>query len=345
MSGRGAEVSLSEALERERAGDWAGAATLFSGVFDSAARQRDLELLVEALRGQARLSYPVELLEAAEELALLGREIAERAGLEQAAARSINVQAVLRYRRQDWAGAERLYVEALERGLDAGDDQLVGSACMNLGVVANILGELREARVRYLEGIGSVVRSGNKANEAMLYNNLGMVCADLQEWLESDLYFSRGIEIAERLRLVPLLAQLLVNRAEPLIHLDETEAARGSLQRGEELVRRTGNVAGQADAARFRGLLALRSADTAAAEEHFARSLEIARSGGRRLEEAEALRELAELSRRLGAHDDAVRLARVSLDLFRSLGARRDAERVESLLFEWTGEMVRPHPA
>src|SRR3712207_9401585 len=77
--------------------------------------------------------------------------------------------------------------------------ETVGLACQNLGVIANIMGDLREARIRYLESIGSAVRSGRKLNEAASYNNLGMVCTDLGEFLEAGLYFDRGLEIAERI--------------------------------------------------------------------------------------------------------------------------------------------------
>src|SRR3712207_8227714 len=48
--------------------------------------------------------------------------------------------------------------------------ETVGLACQNLGVIANIMGDLREARIRYLESIGSAVRSGRKLNEAASYN-------------------------------------------------------------------------------------------------------------------------------------------------------------------------------
>jgi tetratricopeptide (TPR) repeat protein len=324
--------TLGKALARERAGEWELADELFAHAFDLAVESGDLETLADAARGQARLYCTGEGLERAEELALLSRELAERAGLARAAARAMNVQAVVRYRLQDWTGAAALYREALERGLDVGDDELIGSTCLNLGVVSNILGELREARVRYLEGVGSVVRSGNKVTEAMLYNNLGMVCADLEEWLESDLYFARGIEIAERLRLTPLLAQLRVNRAEPLIRLGDLAGARATLQLGEALAVRTGNAAGRADAARFHGLIARAEGDRERAERCFEESLEIARRAGKRLEQAEALRELAELARDAELLPRAQDLARRSLALFQALDARRDVRRLEDLL-------------
>ena len=326
------EALQARAAERERAGDWAGAAAAFGAVFGAAARAGRLEPAADALRGQARVRQQEERLDEAEELAELSLEISERAGLGQAAARAVNTLAAIHYLRRDYAGARRLFEAALERALDLGDDVLTGWTCQNLGVLANIRGDLREARTRYLEGIGSFVRSRNKRNAAQVYNNLGMVCADLHDWMEAEVCFDRGIEIAGRLSDVPLLAKLYANRAEPLLRLRDFGRARASLDQARSFAARVDARETLADVARFRGMLSAAEGEAEEAAQHFRSALSIARAAGLALEEAEALRELGVFERSRGRHADGRAALQEARAIFVRLGAERDAERVDELL-------------
>lgn len=321
-----------EAADLERQGEWRAAGEAYAASFEAALAEGDLAGAADALRGGARALHHEERYEEAEELAGLSLEIAERGRLPRAAARAVNTLAAIQYLRRDYATAHDLFEAALERALDVGDDSLVGWTCMNLGVVANIRGDLREARTRYLEGIASFVRSGNKRDAALVYNNLGMVCADLAEWLEAEVCFDRGIEIARRLADVPLLAKMYANRAEPLLRLGETGRALGSLDEAERLAGPLDARGTLADAARFRGMVEVARRDYAAAERHLGRAASLARKGGLELEEAEALREAGDLHRTLGRHRRARRALERSLLLFRRLGADADAARVEAML-------------
>lgn len=94
-----------------------------------------------------------------------------------------------------------------------GNGDAAGLACLNAGVIADAQGSPREARTRYLEAIGSFVRSRNSAHAMMAYNNLGSASVDLWEWIDAEVYFSRGIEIGERLSHSPMVARLYCNRA------------------------------------------------------------------------------------------------------------------------------------
>lgn len=329
------ETRKETAAALERAGRWDEALAAYAGVFGEAIRTRAREPLVDALRGGARVLQPLQRLEEAEELADLSREIAERLGLPGAAARAVNILAVIRYLQRDWAGAVRLYEEALGLALSAGDDASVGLTCQNLGIVHNIQGNLREARIRYLESIGSFVRCGTVANAMLVYNNLGMLSSDMEEWLEAEVYFSRGIELAEQERNTPLLAKLFANRAEPLIATGQIDVARASLGRADELARSIDAHDTLADVARFRGSAAAAEGDLAAAAEWLERSVAIADRAQLRLERAEAERELARLRWSEGRREEAKELLRGAETVFRSLAAERDATVTAELLERW----------
>lgn len=318
------QAAAADALEQEQLGRWDAAARLYALSFRRAVLERDVAQAADALRGQARVLIQEERFAEAEELADLSREIAERAGLPRSAGRAVNVLGIIHYRQRDWARAREHYGRALEMALDVGDDDLAGLASQNAGVIANLLGNPREARTLYLESIGSFVRSGNSANALIAYNNLGMATADLHEWLEAEIYFSRGIEIAERLSQSPLLARLYGNRAEPLIHIGELDQARASLHRAEEAAEAVGDRLALAEVERWRAVIARVSGDLDASALHLRRALEIAAEPSP--ERAEAFRELGVLHE-ASADRAAARVAyRDAAETFRGVGVPRDAE-------------------
>lgn len=323
------------AAQEERLGRWEAAGSLYARLFQVAAETGSMEILVDSLRGGARVRRQQGQYEEAEELAELSWAISEQHNLPQAVARAINTVAVIRYSREDWHGARTLYETALERARDLGDDELIGLICQNLGVVSNVLGNLREARTLYLESIGSSVRSGNAWNAISAYNNLGLVCSDLGEWMEAELYFSRGIEIAERVGNSPLLARLHSNRAEPLIAISDLFQARQTLDTAEMVAVRVRDQGALADVARFRGVIARLEGDLPIAREQLTLSAEIAVQGGFDLERGEALRELAQLEWVEGNRDRAVNLADDAREVFASLGTRREMERVAEMVARW----------
>lgn len=336
MDGHAEADLLARAAGLQRAGKWQASAALYSRAFAQAVRARDLDGMIEALRGGAQVRCALQQYEEAAELAELRREIGERHGLADEVARAINMTAVIRHHQGDLTGARGFYEEALERARAVRDDELIGLVCHNLGAITNVQGDLHAARAFYLESIGSAVRSGNETSAVMAYNNLGMVCADLREWMEAELYFSRGIEIAGHLGDAPLLAKLYANRAEPLIHVGEFARARETLDAAEAVATRTGSWRDRSDVERFRCMMARLEGDLDAANGFAARALLFAAKASGTLERAEALEELARV--RWAEHDAwaALGLLREARQSYHALGAARDQARTAKLLEEWT---------
>lgn len=330
--------SLAEhAAHEERLGRWDSAAQTFSRLFRAALGLGEVVRAVNALRGQARVRREQARLEEAGELAELSQVIAERHGLTLESARALNVLGIIRYAEGSLAEAEALYERALALAINVGDDELVGHACQNLGALASVQGRLRDARSHYLEGIASSIRSGNRRNQATIYNNLGLVCCNLREWIEAEIYFGRGIEIAEQIEDGAHIALLLANRATPLIHLGELGRARETLSRAEEAARRIDSHLALAEVARVRGVLARLEGDRAAARDHLADSVRIATAAGLEYERGEALTELGALHLEEGSFEEAVPILRAAREVLHSLGAMRNVERVDRLLRSGAG--------
>jgi len=328
------EALLREAARRELAGDWEAADGLYRDAFQLAARDRRCETLVEVVRKQAVVRGRRGLTEEAEDLANLAYEIADRCGDGPAAARLLNVLGFLRYSVEDLPGARDFYERALTRARREAADEVIGIVCMNLGILANIRGDFAEARMLYLESIGATVRSDDRRIATMAYNNLGKVCTNLGEWLEADLSFARGIEIAETMGDRPLLARLHGNQAEPLIETGDYGGAHRALEAAEALVGPEAEAVVLSPLARMRSRLARKEGRLEDAKRDAQQALEIARSRGLPLEEAQAREERARLRREMGRAGDARADLEEALAGYRSVEAVRDAERVEALLRE-----------
>jgi tetratricopeptide (TPR) repeat protein len=334
-----------EAAALERASDWEQARDAYARAFAAAQAARSVRGMADASRGAARMLRELCVLDEAEEQAELSREIAARGGLPLEAARAVNILGTIRHVAGAIHEAADLYEDALEQARAVRDDELIGLACANLGVVANIRGDLKAAFTYYLESIAGAVRTGSVQASVLGYNNLGLLASDVREWMQADLLFHRALELAEQTGDAGITAMLLINRVEPLIHVGELDAAEEVLDRAEAMAERIQNAPELAEAARFRGILARRRGDAAGASSHLARSLLLATRAGLRLERAEALEQIALLHHDAARRDDAhAYLAEASAEFF-AAGATRDCVRLRELLTSWASTADPPPPA
>lgn len=325
-----------EAAALERAAEWERAHAIYDRAFAASRAARSVRGMADATRGTARMLRELGRLDEAQEQAELSIEIATRAGLGCECARAVNILGTLHYLRGEMQQAAELYESALESARAAREDELIEAACVNLGVLANIRGELRRAFEFYLESIASAVRSGNLHASLWGYNNLGMLTADVREWMHADLLFHRALELAEELGDATITTTLLLNRAEPLIQVGELDEAERVLDRAEAMAERIHNARELAEAARFRGVLARRRGDEAGASVHLARSVLLATRAGLRLERAEALEQLALLHHDSGREEDArAHLSEACAEYF-AAGATRDCGRCRETLSAWS---------
>ncbi|CAN5640646.1 hypothetical protein BH23GEM5_BH23GEM5_09230 [soil metagenome] len=244
--------------------------------------------------------------------------------------------AAIRYSQRDFTSAGLLYDEARELAFDNGDDELVSLTSQNLGIISNLLGDLREAKALYLESIAAAVRCANARNAMIVYNNLAIMCADLRDWMEAEVYFDRATEIAEQLEDIPIQAKMKANRAEPFIRTGQLAQARKTLDAAEKLARQVNDKATQADIARFRSMIAREEGDLEAAAEQIAYSLQLAVEAGLDLEHAEALEEHACLLSAKGQTNEAVATLSEAHERYEALGAKRDVARTLEVLECWS---------
>jgi tetratricopeptide (TPR) repeat protein len=324
-----------EAAAHEREAKWEPAHATYDRAFAASFAARGVRGMADATRGTARMLRELGRLDEAQEQAELSIEIAMRAGLPNERARAVNILGTVHYVRGAIHEAAELYEAALEWARECREDELIVAVCVNLGVVANIRGDLRAAFNHYLESIAAAVRTDNVQASVLGYNNLGMLASDVREWMQADLLFHRALELAEELGDATITTTLLLNRTEPLIQVGELDAAERVLDRAEAMAERINNVRELAEAARFRAMLARRRGDETGAAGHLGRSLLLATRAGLRLERAEALEQMALLHHDAGRADAAhTHLAEACSEFF-AAGATRDCGRCRELLSAW----------
>jgi tetratricopeptide (TPR) repeat protein len=325
-----------EAAALERSAQWEPAHATYDRAFAAARAACSVRGMADATRGTARMLRELGRLDEAQEQAELSIDIATLAGLRYECARAVNILGTIHYVRGSIHQAAELYESALEAAREGRVDELIVAACANLGVVANIRGDLAAAFAYYLESIAGAVRTGNVQASVLGYNNLGLLAADVREWMQADLLFHRALELAEELGDATITTTLLLNRAEPLIQVGELEKAEEVLDRAEEMAERIQNARELAEAARFRALLARRRGDEAGAAGHLSRSLLLATRGGLHLERGEALEQMALLHYDAGRADDArAHLTEACAEFF-AAGATRDCGRCRDTLSAWS---------
>jgi putative nucleotidyltransferase with HDIG domain len=319
---RQAADALREARAREEAGCLAEAA---EGYEAAIAVAEDLEIhavLAEALRRLAILRHHRDDSDEARALCRRSYAVARGIGSDHLSAEALNTLGCLDVSTGSLEDARNNFLRALDLG--GGAIELCARVEQNLGVVANIQGELDEALTRYGRSLEAYRTAGDEHGCAIAYHNLGMVSADRQLWDDADRYFTQSQAIAEREGDRHLQGLCLVNHAEVHVARQRFDEALERAERGLGIFDQLGARGAKGDAYRVIGMVYRETGRTALAESRFRSAIELAASSASVLNEAEASRELALLYQAMGRNQEALALLNTAYRLFRRVDARVD---------------------
>ena len=333
-------TSAAELLHEARARDRAGCLTEAIDGYQSAiaAAERDgaaegaRSVLAEALRRLAVVRHRQDEGTAARELCRRSYEVARELGSVILAAQALNTQGGMDLDTGCLAEAQRHFHQALELG--GASRELRARVEQNLGILANIRGDLEEARACYGRSLEAYRSSGDEHGCAIAYHNLGMVSTDCEEWEEADAHFRASREIAERAGDVHLQGLCLVNQAEVQVQRQRFEEARRNAEAALAIFDRLGARAEKAGAYRMIGMVYRETGKPTLAESRLRSAITLAAAAGSILNEAQASRELALLCQAMGRNQEALALLTAAHRLFQRLEAQRDLVRVAGKLEE-----------
>lgn len=332
---RGAAELLSSAREHERAGCMTEARTQYAAAVVRAEETGERRLLAEALRRLAVVRHQAH--EPSEARALCDRSlaVARETGDVLLASEALNTLGGMLVREGMLAEARDAFLRALGEGAD--DRALRARIERNLGVVANIHGDLAEAERRYARSCEESAAAGDEAGCAHAAHNLGMVCADQGRHEEADRHFLDSLAFADRVGDVRLRGHCLVNHADVHVVRQRFEDARRDAEAALAIFDQLGARDHKASAYRVIGVVYRETGRLALAESRLRSAIELAEAAGALLVEAEATRELAVLYQAMGRNQEALVALNRAHGLFARLDARIDLVHVGGRLAELEG--------
>ncbi len=282
----------------------------------------DHHILAEALRRLAIAHHRRQDRDRARVCGERCREVAMVTGDRMLVARVLNTLASFDLEAGEHARAHERFTEAL--AMSVGSPALAGRIEQNLGILANIHGDLDTASRHYERSLEAFREADDAHGSALAYHNLGMISADREQWEETEGYYRESRAIARGLGNIHLQALCLLNQTEVAMARQRYGDARQSVDQALRIFDRLGDTGGKAEAYRFLGMIYRSTGAQALAEARLREAIALATDGRHPLEEAEAVRELALLHQELGRNQEALQNLNAAHRLFRRLSAAAD---------------------
>ena len=320
--------ALRDARDDERAGRIGMAIEKYQSAIDAAIAAGDAPTQSEALRRLAVAMHRQLERGVARELCEQSFEVAHVIGDEALAAEALNTLGGFELEAGQPGTAGDLFRRALTMSAD--NPALLGRIEQNLGIIANIRGDLAAALAHYENSLAASMKARDDSGCAIAYHNLGMISADQHDWERADYYFDSSLALADSLGDVRLRGLCLLNRTEVFIARQRFEEARVSAEDALRLFDELNARAQKADAYKFLGVVYRETGRSVLAEARLTSAIALAVECGSALGEAEASRELAKLHQLMGRNQEALRLLNAARGLFVHLDARGDLRDVTS---------------
>jgi putative nucleotidyltransferase with HDIG domain len=325
---RSAADLLASGREAERSGCIAEAVTQYERAIEEAEGSTQPQLLAEGLRRLAIVRHERNEHDAARELCNRSLRIAEEIGSDELAAEALNTRGCMLLRGGELAEANQVFkltlaLSGVSRGVRARVER-------NLGIVANIQGDLEEARRRYALSLDESRAIGDEHGSANALHNLGIVSTHLNAHAEASDFFTQSLEIAERAGDLRLRGLCLLNHADLEATRQHFEDARLKAEAALSIFDQLGSRGQKSAAYRVIGVVYRETGKHTLAESRLRSAITLAEDAGSVLSEAEATRDLALVYQAMGRNQEALLLLNRSHSLFRRLDARRDLVNVGS---------------
>ena len=244
----------------------------------------------------------------------------------------LNCQAIVAQRRGETALARRLFAEAGLNAVHAGERRLFSIIEQNLGALAMVQGDLRDAAARFKVSLRGFRDMGDDEGACWVLGNLARLQSATGEGEAAMRSSEEALAIAQRLEHRPLEGAIELARVEILVGAGRAEEAEHACRRGLAIAERAGDRARRAEGLRLLALIARERGDY----ERATRSLDEARGLARESEDAllaaEVERDAGDVWHRRGEGGPARMAWEQALARFRALGASVEVRAVEGRL-------------
>jgi tetratricopeptide (TPR) repeat protein len=298
----------------------------YAGVLDLTAGGEEARVRAEALRRLGVLHHVRAEPQIAKELCERSYALASEIGADDLAAEASNALAGFALERGNLGEARDRYDKALK--LAKGNLHLVGKVEQNLGIIANIRGDWREALEHYELSLAAYEVTADARGRAIAQHNLGMIHADRRQWSEADRHYEIAAALAHAAGDRHLGGIIAMNRAEVRLARGDYEAAQAGAEQALQVFTDVEARRHKAGAHRLLGMVARQKSQIALAESHLRAALEIAASASCPLIQADAAKELAALYVAEGRSREALDVLLLARERYGELKAELDLAEV-----------------
>ena len=235
-----------------------------------------------------------------------------------------NVMAIGHWQRGLLEEAERLYGAAYGAARQASDTRLAAMVDQNLGIIANMRGDLPRALRHYEASLAGYRELGLDDFIGKLLANMGLAYADLERWDEAEHIYQEALAICAACGDVSTALMVEGNRAESQIARGMFTEARLVCERVLRRAQALSDARAVAEAQKHLGVVARELGQHEAAERYLRSAFESASGREDLLLAAEVAREQAELYTALRRERETLQALNTSHRLFSRLRAQRD---------------------
>lgn len=255
--------------------------------------------------------------------------VAEQARDEAARGHAINILAIVEWKHGNMDEAERLYLLARESAHRSGEERLAAMTASNLGIIANVRGEEREAR-QYYESSLAHARGAGRADQAIAaLCNLGQLDTQSGHLDLASRHLGEAHELATVIGDHSSLIIIELHLAKLRIRQGDLAGARAACDRTRGILEQIGDAREAGEAEYVYGIVARAGGDAVAAEQHFLRAERIGIDRQDMILQGEIARELSELYRAQGRNRQTLQRLNHAHRLFAQLRARRELADVD----------------
>jgi putative nucleotidyltransferase with HDIG domain len=317
---------IEEAKRAEREGRWTDAALSYETLVrdplaNHQTRLSALRWLGRVYLEQGNRGAAIDVLEAAV-------AAASQAGSKSAIAQALNVVAIVHQTGGDLDRAELMYREARGTAESIKDAEAMAMIDQNLGTVASIRGDIREALEAFQRSLAGYRTLGMRDQAAQVLNNIGLAYTDLGELDQAEAAYSEAALAFGEEHDRPNEMNVALNQVQLCIATGRFDEAQ---VRVEPLIAMTGEIAPSWRGEVFRhvGVIARERGDYVKAAEYLGRAAECAEEGEDLLLKADVSEQLAELYWTQQRHRDMLAHLNQSHALYSRLKAQHRVAQVE----------------
>ena len=235
-----------------------------------------------------------------------------------------NVMAIGHWQRGLLEEAERLYGAAYGAARQASDTRLAAMVDQNLGIIANMRGDLPRALRHYEASLAGYRELGLDDFIGKLLANMGLAYEDLERWEEAERIYQESLAICAACGDVSTALMVEGNRAESQIARGMFAEARLVCERVLRRALALNDARAVAESQKHLGVVAREVGQLESAERYLRAAFESASAREDLLLAAEVAREQAELYTLLRRERETLQALNTSHRLFSRLRAQRD---------------------